>query len=78
MSQEFLKRVACPVALLLANDRAPFWPDGLEKLHANLLRARVFTMTGGHHLHMTNVDETVDAIKTLYKDSSFLKIQSKL
>ncbi len=76
---EFLKRVKCPTAVLLATDREAFFPDFLEKIHLDLLRARVFRMSGGHHLHMTNVEGTMEAIETLYREGGFLKeMKSKL
>jgi hypothetical protein len=78
VSQEFLKRISCPAALVLANDRDTFWPEGLEELHASLMKARVFRMSGGHHLHMTNVDGVMDAIKEVYQSGGFLKLKSKL
>ena len=71
-SQEFLKRIACPVLVILATDRDPFWPDFLEKTHLELMRARVARMTGGHHPHMTNVEESVGAIETMYRECGLL------
>ncbi len=76
---EFLKRVSCPCAVLLANDREPFFPDWLEQMHTELLRARVFRMKGGHHLHMTNAEETQQAIESLYRDAGLLAaVKAKL
>ena len=49
----------------MANDRDPFWPEDLEKIHMDLLRAKVFRIKGGHHCHMTNVDETLSCIMTM-------------
>merc|ERR1711991_916469 len=71
MSQEaveaFLRRVACPVVVMLANDREEFWPadTGIKEKHLELLRAKVFYLKGGHHLHMTNVEETEECILTV-------------
>jgi hypothetical protein len=78
VSQAFLKHVSCPVALLLATDRDLFWPADLEDRHIELLRAKVFRMSGGHHLHMTNVKESLSAIRSLYEEAGFLKLKSKL
>lgn len=66
-SREFLKRVACPVVVVLANDREwqEIWPEAMEKSHMELLRAKVFRVKGGHHPHMTNVEETLECIMTL-------------
>jgi hypothetical protein len=74
-SQAFLKRVACPVVAVLANDRDPFWPEELEKIHMDLLRAKIFRVKGGHHCHMTNVNETFDCIMTMLAD---FKVKAKL
>ena len=64
--------MSCPCAVLLANDREAFFPEALEKVHLDLLRARVFRMRGGHHLHMTNVEETTQAIETLYREAGLI------
>jgi hypothetical protein len=58
--------------VLLATDREAFFPDWLEQVHMELLRARVFRMKGGHHLHMTNVEETMQALESLYRDAGLL------
>jgi hypothetical protein len=73
-----LKRVSCPCAVLLATDREAFFPASLEKVHLDLLRARVFRMKGGHHLHMTNVEETQQAIESLYRDAGLMPVKAKL
>merc|ERR1712065_84828 len=76
-SQEFLKRVSCPVTAILANDRPDIWPKKFEKLHLELLRADVHYVKGGHHPHMTNVEETLDII-TAMLSKIIAKPKSKL
>ena len=63
--QEFLKSVQAPCVAILATDRDPIWPESIEGTHLELLRAKVYRVKGGHHPHMTNVEETEEIIMSL-------------
>lgn len=53
-SLAFLTRVTCPVLALIASDRPEIWPEAAADMNLKALRAKVLSVTGGHHPHMSN------------------------
>lgn len=66
--EAFVRRISCPTLMVLATDRPQIWPEHVEQRRVELLKPvmEVARMTGGHHLHMTNVDEVYATLATFY------------
>ena len=73
-SHAFLKRIACPVTAILANDRDPIWSAGVEATHMALMRAKIYRIAGGHHPHMSNVEETLEIILEHFANAAMIEI----
>jgi len=76
-----LKRTQCPVLMLLASDRDRLWPEAAEKSRIQLMRAKAVFISGGHHLHLTNVTAVLKELETFYAEINHepsLEPQAKL